>query len=703
MSKVDPLPPASDDETRRRDDEAWLELSLDRLDHLIRGELSAKGIKAPGEAPKRKLPAIDKALTKLVGSGRELAARILAERCGLTDLDLDVLLLAVAVELDQRFARLVAAFDSVPENRPTAALAMGLLGEDLAGRLRVRRRFEGDAPLRRFDLIRLGTYDEAKEDSSLADSEYLAAARVVDFLLGRREMDSYVRIYARLAPASVTWDDLHMPKARLDALRGLLEAGGGRWWDDRGGAASEGGLLLLVSGGGGSGRQALAEAVASHHGLDVILVSTRLLCTEGTGFKLYLNRILREAALQGAMPIFVDSRPFIPGDDFDTDGFSLLLSALELFPGPAAICLEKPLAFEVFPLNKLIYRVDLEPPAAPFRQELWVEALPEAGVEEGIDVYHFAKLFNFGGGGIREMVREAANRALTQRGPEARISHDDLMTAGREIQARRMGTYTRKVVPRVSLDDLIVPERTKRTIREIIQTIRFRHLVYTDWGFGEKVATGKGLCALFSGPPGTGKSMAAQVIALELGMNLFRVNLARVVSKYIGETEENLAKVFDEAKESHSILLFDEADSLFAKRTKVKSAQDRYANLEVNFLLQEVEAFEGMVVLTSNLESMIDKAFKRRLNYRVFFPFPTVSERAQIWQRHIPPRAPVGPDVDFSTLAEDFEFAGGYIKNAVVRAAQWAAESQGLITTEMFAKAAELEMAETGRLVKETD
>jgi len=265
-----------------------------------------------------------------------------------------------------------------------------------------------------------------------------------------------------------------------------------------------------------------------------------------------------------------------------------------------------------------------------------------------------------------------------------------------------MGSYTRKMVPRVALDDLVTTDRVLATLREIVQTIRYRHIVFQDWGFGDKVSTGKGLCALFSGPPGTGKSMAAQCIARELGMNLFRVNLARVVSKYIGETEENLAKVFEEARESHSILLFDEADALFAKRTKVKSAQDRYANLEVNFLLQEVEGFEGMVVLTSNLDSMIDSAFKRRLNYRVHFPLPDAAARAEIWRTHIPDKAPMDDGVDFDALAEDFEVSGGYIKNAVVRAAQWAAEDLGVITQEMLARAAEAEMAETGRLVRES-
>jgi len=678
----------------------WLLLRLDRLDHLLRDHLAEYGEEPPGDRPARAGAALVEAEAALLEESEVLAGRDLAARCELSELDLDILLLAVAVEVDPRFARLVHTFELVPSDRPTVALAGEVFGRDLDGRLAVRRRFHAGAPLRRFDLIRLASYEEAQEDSSLSDSEYLAASRVVDFLLGRRDMDPYVRLYAKLRDPSVTWSELRMPAARLDAVRGLLEAGEGRWWDDRSGPS--GGLLLLLCGDAGSSRQALAEAVAAHLDRRVLIVNARLLCTEGAGFKLYVRRILREALLQGAMPVFVEAKPFKAGKDFDWDAFSIIVNAIEATPGPLALCLDGPLPFELFPDNKLVYRFDVEPPQAPFRRDLWDRALPAEGIEDGLDLWHFAKLFNFGGGGIREMVREAANRALTLRGPTARISHDDLMTSGREIQSRRMGSYTRKMTPKVGLDDLVVPERVRRTLVEIIQTIRYRHIVYTDWGFGEKISTGKGLCALFSGPPGTGKSMAASVIARELGMNLFRVNLARVVSKYIGETEENLAKVFEEARESHSILLFDEADSLFAKRTKVKSAQDRYANLEVNFLLQEVETFEGMVVLTSNLEAMIDKAFKRRLNYRLYFPFPDVDARREIWRKHVPDKAPIDTEVDWLVLAEDFEVSGGYIKNAVVRAAQWAAEDRGTITQEMLARAAEVEMAETGRLVKET-
>ena len=190
-----------------------------------------------------------------------------------------------------------------------------------------------------------------------------------------------------------------------------------------------------------------------------------------------------------------------------------------------------------------------------------------------------------------------------------------------------------------------------------------------DWGFERMLPYGKALSVLFSGPPGTGKTMAASIVARELDLPMYRVNLASIVSKYIGETEKNLEQVFSEAQLAHVVLVFDEADSLFSRRTQVRDSVDRYANLEVNFLLQKMEAFDGVVVLPTNFESSLDEAFKRRIRYKVHFPFPEASVRSELWAAMIPGEADVDEDLDFGTLGEDFELSGGHIKNAVVRAA----------------------------------
>ncbi len=220
-----------------------------------------------------------------------------------------------------------------------------------------------------------------------------------------------------------------------------------------------------------------------------------------------------------------------------------------------------------------------------------------------------------------------------------------------------------------------------------------------SWGFERKLAYGRSVSALFSGPPGTGKTMVATLIAKKLGLELFRVDLSRVVSKWVGETEKNLGRAFDEAKRSQAILLFDEADSLFAKRTEVKSANDRYANLEVNYLLQRLEAYDGVVLLTTNAQSTIDDAFKRRLRFRVEFPMPDAEERARLWRSMLPSGAPVDIDINFDQLARRFEMAGGYIKNAVIRAAYLAAATpRKRITQAIITLAATLEWEDMGNL-----
>jgi SpoVK/Ycf46/Vps4 family AAA+-type ATPase len=228
--------------------------------------------------------------------------------------------------------------------------------------------------------------------------------------------------------------------------------------------------------------------------------------------------------------------------------------------------------------------------------------------------------------------------------------------------------------------------------------VRHRRTVYDTWGFDARMSTSRGLTALFYGPPGTGKSMVGGLIARELALDLYRVDLARITSKWIGETEKNLAEVFDAAEDGQCIILFDEADSLFAKRTEVKSSVDRYANLEVNYLLQRLDTFEGVAILTTNLEGSIDKAFKRRMSLRLAFPFPDEEMRVRLWAAHIPPEAPTEGDFDFMDLARRFPMSGGYIRISALRAAFLAAQEDVAMTHGHLERAIHLEYREMGKL-----
>ena len=245
---------------------------------------------------------------------------------------------------------------------------------------------------------------------------------------------------------------------------------------------------------------------------------------------------------------------------------------------------------------------------------------------------------------------------------------------------------------------LVLPADEKSQIEEIIAAGRNRAKVLHTWGFNEKLPTGKGLVVLLSGEPGTGKTLAAEVIASELNLNLYRVNPAKVVSKFVGETEKNLNEILAQAKSTHAILFFDEADALFSSRVaKIETANDRFVNMETNFLLQQLERFEGIVILATNLETSIDQAFKRRIAYHIVVPFPKPVDRERIWRTLMPSRAPVGK-VDYARLGKTFELSGGHIKNAILRAAYIAAQRDALIDYDLLAEAAEKECAAAGKL-----
>ena len=263
---------------------------------------------------------------------------------------------------------------------------------------------------------------------------------------------------------------------------------------------------------------------------------------------------------------------------------------------------------------------------------------------------------------------------------------------------RDLAGIATRVETRQTWNDLVLPVDQFDLLVELVARVRRRDQVLDQWGFADKVGRGIGTAALFSGPPGTGKTMIAGLLARELGLDLYQSDLSKIVSKYIGETEKQLAKLFDAAESGHAILLFDEADSLFAKRTEVKSSNDRYANLEVNYLLQRMEAFRGISLMTTNHEAAIDQAFMRRLAFHVRLPMPEEQEREKLWRAMMPAAAPVAEDVDFAALAERFSMSGGYIRNAALRGAFMAADEGSSIATRHLECAAKLEYEGMGKI-----
>jgi hypothetical protein len=335
--------------------------------------------------------------------------------------------------------------------------------------------------------------------------------------------------------------------------------------------------------------------------------------------------------------------------------------------------------------------VELDPPTSEQRATVWRAALDDSTDEEAAKLARMYPL-------APAMIHHAALAARARAAGEP-IQAADLAAGIRAVLDDRLGHLAQRIAIRQTWDDLVLPDDQMESIIDLAARVRESTRVYEDWGFGRKVGKGFGVSALFSGPPGTGKTMVAALIARDLGLELYQVDLAKVVSKWIGESERNLGKLFDAAEAGHAVLLFDEADALFGKRTEVKSSNDRYANLETNYLLQRLESFTGVCVLTSNHESNIDPAFQRRLSLHLRFELPNAHERTRLWRSMLTTTAPVDSNVDFQQLAQRFELSGGAIRNAALRAAFYAADMQTALTMPLLERAARLELEALGKIV----
>jgi MoxR-like ATPase len=438
---------------------------------------------------------------------------------------------------------------------------------------------------------------------------------------------------------------------------------------------------VLVRGRAGTGRKTLLAALAACANRELAVIDARALPRQPDAFVVELRHALRRAHIAGYLPCLVDL------DEVTFDDRSareLAGETLRLHPGPLA-AIATPDAPSPFPAGHVA--IALPALAETERRAVWLRALAEAGIHANADV--LAARYRIGAAAIRRAVAAARNAADTTAAIEAFI---------RQTRDARLGQYARRVERLASWNSVVLPPDILDSLRELVGRVRHGRTVFDAWGMSKMMQTSRGLTALFQGPPGTGKTLVAGVIARELGLDLYQVDLSKVMSKWIGETERNLSAIFDAAEDGQVILLFDEADSLFAKRTEVRSSNDRYANLEVNHLLQRLDTFEGIAILTTNNGTSIDHAFKRRMSFRLSFPFPDEETREELWRAHLPPELPVDGTLALDALARKYQLSGGYIRNACLRAAFLAAQEETALHQRHLERAVALEYAELGKL-----
>jgi hypothetical protein len=580
-------------------------------------------------APPRPDPESEQHLRRLAAArGVTLPLDALATRYGLSRVEQDALLLVAAPELDPAYERVYAYIvDNLNRRAPCVELLVTVAADAPADRLALRRTLGATGRLRRYGLLR--AHGEAPTELA---QELVLGGGLFDFLLGWGA-DAGVLGHdpGEVARPEPPVTSLYLQSERLTRLGVALRVGDvdvvGLWGcpvDSQVDAAQ-----ALASAAGKPLRRVTADVEAD---------------------------VRTAAALDAILWLQTDDRATDPGEVLLRSRVPLCLTGVTPWR-PARLLAARTYAELTVPA-----------PTFPDRRAMWSSAFPILDEDLLADL---AARYRMSGGELRAVAAVADTDARLSGNGHPITEHVEPAIA--TVTRGRHSGAVQSIIPRRLLEDLVLPEAQMTQIEEIASAFRAWPRIAESWGFARRAASG-GVKALFTGEPGTGKTMSAEVVTGVLGLELLKVDLAQVVSKWVGETEKNMEAVFQQAEDSHAVLLFDEADALFGKRGEVKQGTDRYANLEVGYLLQRLEASEGLIILTSNLKENIDPAFTRRFHFVVHFPRPGVAERRRLWQSAFPPEAPLAADVDVDTLGR-LDMTGAGITSAARTAALAAADT----------------------------
>jgi hypothetical protein len=609
-----------------------------------------------------------------LGSGWQMspppALIILGERLGLSRFEVEVLLLCAAMELDTGIAPLCARALGDP-NRPypTFALAMALFDAPAWDAL------SPDHPLRYWRLIEINQ----PGGQPLTTSSLRADEHVVNYLKGLNYLDD------RLSPLLAPLDFPASPTALPPSQQGTVEAIVRRLKQV---PAGQNPPVIQLLGTDSASKQLVAAHAAGGLSRRVYRLPSALVPAQAADLETLARLWARESLLLpvalyvDALGSETDAQQGGPGSPVNRllarAGGVVFLDTRDVWPG----------------LSHDSESLDVAKPTTAEQQAAWTAVLGDAA---GDAPPRLAGQFNLGLASIQQIGKQA----LAEPATDARPIRDRVWDACLAGTRPRLDMLAQRLDPKATWDDIVLPAAENDLLRQIAAQVGQRSQVYESWGFGQKMSRGLGISALFTGQSGTGKTMAAEVIANDLRLNLYRIDLSAVVSKYIGETEKNLRRLFDAAEDGGTILFFDEADALFGKRSEVKDSHDRYANIEINYLLQRMEAFRGLAILATNMKSALDPAFMRRLRFVVNFPFPGAAERKTIWQKVFPKQTPTA-ELDLDQLAR-LNVPGGNIHNIALGAAFLAAQARTPVTMDLVLDAARTELRKLDRPLNELD
>ncbi len=604
------------------------------------------------------------------------ALTLLSDRLGLSPFERDILLLCAAMELDTRIAPLCARAQDDP-NRPfpTFALALALFEDAAWDALSPER------PLRYWRLLEINQPGA----QPLTTSALRIDERIVNYLKGLNYLDD--RVSSFIAPLEIDPVSAEVALSQNAVVKQIF----GHWRREM-----ETGALPIVQliGADPISKQLVAHRAAAELNRILCRLPVEALPSAIADIETFARLWQRESRL---LPLIL----YLDAEDADT--------ATGERSGTVTRFLARTHGFCFLAVREALPRpgresiaLDVNKPDRSERQSAWAEELGPVAPESPALL---AAQYNLNLPNLRQLARLA--RQESESAPES--LPEKVWDLCRRSERPRLAALAQRLEPKMTWNDLVLPEAETKLLREIAAQVRQRSRVYDDWGFSRKMNRGFGISALFAGDSGCGKTMAAEVIANELRLDLYRIDLSAVVNKYIGETEKNLRRVFDAAEDGGSILFFDEADALFGKRSEVKDSHDRYANIEVNYLLQRLESYRGLAILATNMKSALDSAFLRRLRFVVTFPFPGVADRRLLWEKVFlqqdVARQLSGPPLetlDYDRLAR-FNLPGGNILNVALNACFMAADARSKVTMPLVLEAARAEFLKLDRPINETE
>jgi shikimate kinase len=650
---------------------------------LAARRIARLGPDAPPPDDTQLASAIEEVERELVELRRAAPIQRLIENLHLHRLEVETLVTVLAPHIDAPLTDLFGVLRGSTTGRRGVDLAL------VSQLFRLHRRdrvalldiVDPDRPLLHWRLVHVASAESPEGFGSVAYRALRPSFDLLSALCGRTQLAPDLKRTTQIAWPEPALDELVLDEpARARVAQACDSAFAAR-------AHSERPPWLVIWGVRGAGKRTIAGQIAAHGGRPLVAFDPSNL--DRSALDDVVPRVQREALIRGAMLYVGPLSPEL------LDGSAReLVRRFAAFPAPLIVGVdasEPPRIASPIPLQELA----LPLPSEPLRAKLWSRVLPPAHRGPDLQVDALARAFHLSPGEIDKAGREALAVA---RSTGTKVPHSEVR-GGIERRLRSdLGDVARRIVPSTKWSDLVLASEDLDRIQEFISRRKYYDLVYERWGYGERVGYGIGLIGLFSGPPGTGKTMLAGLIAKALDLDLYQIDLGQVVSKWVGETEKQLGNAFDQAERAHAVLLFDEADSLFSRRTDVRSSNDRYANMAVNYLLQRIERYTGVAVMTTNKDAQLDEALQRRLTLHVRLKIPGPAERARLWRTFLPEGAPVQGTIDFAVLAREFELSGGYIKNAAVRAAFLAASHAAPIDMEVLRLASALELEDMGRV-----